>query len=262
MIRKLDPVPIDTRYSIPNPNNKPSVGLGGPFTTKVSTTIKTCYILSVSAQTKASYLGRSLRLACVPSDSKLQLVLERARSQLSCPKSWRRQAAIKLRVNLIKDRTSGFPSLWRLSLPSAGGEEQLSCAVFLDGFKKIMVNTRTKRKVKRKQCLSRPARGELKLSSSKMKKHFAKLHPYGSYCIKPVSVHNLMLQWNATWFGVSCPLNWEWRHCDPGRISWLKASRDQGKVLGAGRTLSYSFTPFGSWSCSFVLQLLVLIRPE
>ena len=55
--------------------SKPYAGLGGPFTTNLSTT-ETHNVLSVSAQTVASYLGRSLRQAYVPSNSKLQLILD------------------------------------------------------------------------------------------------------------------------------------------------------------------------------------------
>ena len=58
------------------------MGLCSPFTTNISIT-KTRYILSVSAHTNASYLGHLLRLACVPSNSKFQLILD-AKHEISC----------------------------------------------------------------------------------------------------------------------------------------------------------------------------------
>ena len=132
-----------------------------------------------------------------------------------------------------RTRLGGFVSFWRLSIPSAGGEETAwLCSVPL-----WIQNNNNK-------C------------SNKMKVNQKQSH------------HKLMLPWTATGFGVSRLLNWEWRHCDPGGASGLTANRDRVNVLGAGQPESQFSTPF--WAlvsslCSWTPQALVvrlLISPK
>ena len=97
----------------------------------------------------------------------------------------------------------------------------------------------------------------------KNEKHFSKLYPYGSSCVKPKSLHNTLPGIQSA--GVLRDLlTWEWHHCDPSGASRLTANR-AGWHLGGMSTWSrfshlvclFSCSLFGSSSCeALVVRLL------
>ena len=136
-------------------------------------------------------------------------------TSFSVLKTWR-QVAITLRIDVMKDRTSGgFVSFWRFSLPSAGSEETAGLCSVPRSRQQWRLSEQNKSKTKT-VFVSFSEEGT-EISSSKMEKRFSKLHPHDSGCVKPgvssqlISPLDCDVYWGSTTFKLGVTSLWSWR---------------------------------------------------
>ena len=133
------------------------VGLGGPFTTNISTTKYTLYTICFCPN-RSVLLGSLVATSVCP--------------WLGVPTRLDTSAGSAVASKLLMKAGCTYSDVDLMEgpdLPSAGSEERLGCAVFLYGSKTIINSIPTKTKVKQKQSLSRPTRKELKPRPSNVK---------------------------------------------------------------------------------------------